>query len=82
MCDKCDVSLCREGAVQWRSPAVGGDAPVPREFHTLTPLTKGRLMLLGGDCPCKLPQSSVSHFSSIKDVTNGLGQQESCRVTP
>ncbi len=59
--DKYDVSLCREGAVQWRSPAVGGDAPAPREFHTLTPLTKGRLMLLGGDCPYKVPEPFVSH---------------------
>ncbi|DBA80892.1 hypothetical protein WJX77_007438 [Trebouxia sp. C0004] len=42
------VVMDREGAVQWRSPPVGGDAPAPREFHTLTPLTKGRLMLLGG----------------------------------
>jgi len=35
--------------VQWRSPAVSGDAPAPREFHTLTSLTKGRLMMFGGD---------------------------------
>ncbi|KAL3155648.1 hypothetical protein ABBQ32_012681 [Trebouxia sp. C0010 RCD-2024] len=38
----------REGPVQWRSPAVNGDAPAPREFHTVTALTKGRLILFGG----------------------------------
>jgi hypothetical protein len=37
-----------DGAVRWTAPAVTGDAPGPREFHSLTPLSGGRLFLFGG----------------------------------
>ena len=42
------VVLDRTGVVQWRTLAVGGDAPGPRELHSLTPLSGGRLLLFGG----------------------------------
>lgn len=37
-----------EGTVRWSVPAITGDAPAPREFHSLTPLSGGRLFLFGG----------------------------------
>lgn len=40
-----------EGAVRWTACAVTGDAPAPREFHSLTPLSGGRLLLFGGAAP-------------------------------
>ena len=43
--------LDRTSIVQWRTPHVGGDAPAPRELHSLTPLCGGRLLLFGGDLP-------------------------------
>ncbi len=49
-----DVALvdCEAGsAPQWRVPPVAGEAPQPREFHTLAALPGGRLLLFGGDLP-------------------------------
>ncbi|EIE22836.1 galactose oxidase [Coccomyxa subellipsoidea C-169] len=45
-----DVALvdCEAGALQWRAPPVAGEAPTPREFHTLAALSGGRLLLFGG----------------------------------
>ncbi|KAK9846535.1 hypothetical protein WJX81_006132 [Elliptochloris bilobata] len=37
-----------DGAVRWTAPSVTGDAPAPREFHSLTSLSGGRLFLIGG----------------------------------
>ena len=33
---------------QWRPQLVQGDVPQPREFHTVSPVSGGRLLLLGG----------------------------------
>ena len=44
-----------EGTVRWDAPAVTGDAPAPREFHSLTPLSGGRLFLFGGASPAVCP---------------------------
>ena len=35
---------------QWRPQLVQGDVPQPREFHTVSPISGGRLLLLGGAC--------------------------------
>ncbi|CAL8464836.1 g4371 [Coccomyxa elongata] len=46
-----DVALvdCEAGsAPQWRVPPVVGEAPQPRELHTLAALSGGRLLLFGG----------------------------------
>ena len=40
--------LDRSGVVQWRAVPVGGDLPAPRELHSLTALSGGRLLLFGG----------------------------------
>lgn len=45
-----------EGIVRWDAPAVTGDAPAPREFHSLTPLSGGRLFLFGGASPGRVPR--------------------------
>lgn len=40
--------LCRVSTVQWQSAAVAGDSPAAREFHTLSALSDGRILLFGG----------------------------------
>jgi hypothetical protein len=49
-----DVALvnCEAGALQWRTPPIAGEPPIPREFPTLAALSGGRLLLFGGDLPC------------------------------
>ncbi|KAK9823333.1 hypothetical protein WJX72_001997 [[Myrmecia] bisecta] len=42
------VVVDRQGTMQWRSPVLIGDSPPAREFHTLTALSGGRLLLFGG----------------------------------
>ncbi|KAK9917644.1 hypothetical protein WJX75_006758 [Coccomyxa subellipsoidea] len=45
-----DVALvnCEAGALQWRTPPIAGEPPIPREFPTLAALSGGRLLLFGG----------------------------------
>ena len=45
-----DVALvdCTQPALQWRAPPVEGEPPLAREFHTLSALSSGRLLLFGG----------------------------------
>lgn len=49
--------------LQWRAPQVSGEAPAPREFHTLSALSNGRLLLFGG-----APASSPSCISYLQVV--------------
>ena len=49
--------LDRTGVVQWRALPVGGDAPPPRELHSLTALSGGRLLLFGGALPALAPHN-------------------------
>jgi len=53
------VVMDRQGTVQWKTLAVEGEPPAPREFHTLTALSPTRLLLFGGDWSpfslCPLP---------------------------
>ena len=44
-----DVAIIdRSAQVRWRVPDVSGEPPPPRELHSLTPLSGGRLLLFGG----------------------------------
>ena len=46
------VDCTASPALQWRAPPVAGEeAPAPREFHTLSALSGGRLLLFGGALP-------------------------------
>ena len=42
------IVMEREGIVQWRTPDVGVVKPAAREFHSLTSLAGGKLLLFGG----------------------------------
>lgn len=42
------VLIDRSQQVRWRTPEVVGELPPPRELHSLTPLSDGRLLLFGG----------------------------------
>lgn len=44
------VVLERQGSVSWQRPAVTGPPPAAREFHTLTPVSPTKFLLLGGEC--------------------------------
>ena len=48
---------------QWRPQPVQGDVPHPREFHTVSPISGGRLLLLGGAC-----RASHSHLSTRRST--------------
>lgn len=49
------VILDRQDRVAWRGVELASHAPPPREKHTLTPLSGGRLLMFGGArcCPCR-----------------------------
>lgn len=48
-----DVTILdRNSAVQWRTPAVQGEPPTAREYHTLTTVSPSRALLFGGQSIC------------------------------
>ena len=57
--------LDRSGVVQWRAAAVGGDLPAPRELHSLTALSGGRLLLFGGRDPAGVLQWMCLHILQL-----------------
>ena len=53
--------------MQWQSAVVGGDSPAAREFHTLSALSDGRVLLFGG-MPTLARLVSRNHFGDFAMV--------------
>lgn len=56
---------------QWRPQLAEGDTPQPREFHTLSPISGGRLLLLGGKLAVTL--QAVTTLGSDRLLTKKQG---------
>lgn len=66
-----DCHSLSPGQVRWRTPEVVGELPPPRELHSLTPLSDGRLLLFGGQAPAPCtphicPQLSTAQYCLLK----------------
>ena len=81
--------LDREQSVQWRAPTVAGDPPAPREFHSLTSLPDGRMLLFGGlwrpnSCSAillmDLPSEAIGNRLSAEDLLFVNGYHEGLQV--
>ena len=67
-------------ALQWRAPAVAGEGPAPREFHTLSPLPGGRLLLFGGEPACVFGKVWLQCLKTSAEGFHQLSLPADCRA--
>ena len=72
-----DIWIFNTGDRTWITPVAEGKPPCPREMHTGTMVTDGRLLVFGG----RSPAGQVHSLSSLMPSTTKLLPRNSCRVS-